>query len=56
MAEEIPGHAPPAPFTAACREASGGIPLLLRAVLRGIRARRPAAPPPRRPAAPPTRA
>ncbi|MEV7174646.1 AAA family ATPase [Streptomyces sp. NPDC093224] len=41
LAEEILGHVPPAAFTAACREASGGIPLLLHAVLRGIRARRP---------------
>ncbi|WP_405366014.1 AAA family ATPase [Kitasatospora sp. NBC_00039] len=38
LAEEILGQPPGPGLTTACREASGGNPLLLRAVLRGVRA------------------
>ncbi|MER7150206.1 AAA family ATPase [Streptomyces lydicus] len=38
LATQVLGEAPERPFTVACREATGGNPLLLHAVLRGLRA------------------
>ncbi|MFE7302448.1 AAA family ATPase [Streptomyces sp. NPDC057579] len=37
LAAQVLGEAPEQPFTVACREATGGNPLLLHAVLRGLR-------------------